>query len=543
MNKALIMKNIDGKVLISCFKKGTEVVLSHVDELNALNVFPVPDGDTGSNMASAMLEACKNLDALESNRRDLQSVLDAIESGTLLGARGNSGVILSQIFRGFKQGTKGKKSLKSEDFALALKSAREVAYNAVMKPVEGTMLTVVRVLSVDSEKYVTEDTAEFMEKLWKRSVQIVNDTPRYLKKLRDAGVVDSGAKGFSYIIEGFYRSLSGETTVNLNVENIGTSGIVKISQEDLKYLYCTEVMVKTTRDVDIDELRNYYSSIGDSLILVNSGGILKLHVHTNTPGLAIDKALEYGELYKSKIDNMKSQHHQIINIEENPVISKEKKNYGIIVVADGSGLESIFKSLGVDIVINGGQASNPSTAQIKESVESLNARNVLIFPNNANILMAANSVKEMVNGKKIFVVNTSTIQQGLAGIFAFNSQMNLLENERNLKEAISSVRSIEITQAVRDSQVQDINVKKDQYIGLLDGNLVASSEAIDETIFLTLEKAKVNEAEVITVFYGKDVDEEDANVIFKEIQIRYPSADIELYYGGQSYYHYLISVE
>lgn len=537
------MKNIDGKTMITCFKKGTEILLTHVDELNALNVFPVPDGDTGSNMASAMLEACKNLDLLGS-KHDLQNVLEAIENGTLLGARGNSGVILSQIFRGFRQGTKGKKTLKVEDFALSLKSAREIAYNAVMKPVEGTMLTVIRIIANDADKYISEDMTEFMEKIWKRSVQVVNDTPKYLKKLRDAGVVDSGAKGFAYIIEGFYRVLNGETSINLNVENITTGDIMRISQEDLKYLYCTEVMVKTNKDVDIDELRNFYSTLGDSLILVNSSGLLKLHVHTNTPGVAIDKALEYGELYKSKIDNMKTQHHQIINIpEDTNTITKEKKNYGIIAIVDGDGFESIFKSLGVDIVLNGGQSSNPSTAQIKEAVDGINAKNILIFPNNSNIIMAANSVKELEKDKKITVVSTSTIQQGLAALFAFNSQQGLLTNEKQFKEATSSVKSIEITRAVRDSQVQNVEVTKDQYISLLDGNIVAASDSIDDVIFETFEKAGTENSEVITIFYGKEVAEDEANVLFKECQIRYPSLDIELYYGGQPYYHYLISVE
>lgn len=537
------MKNIDGKTMITCFKKGTEVLLTHVDELNALNVFPVPDGDTGSNMASAMLEACKNLDSL-GNKYDLQSVLEAIESGTLLGARGNSGVILSQIFRGFRQGTKGKKILKADDFVLSLKSAREIAYNAVMKPVEGTILTVIRVIANDSDKYISEDMTEFMEKIWKRSVQIVNDTPKYLKKLRDAGVVDSGAKGFSYIIEGFYRVLKGETSINLNIESETTGDIVRISQEDLKYLYCTEVIVKTNKDVNINELRDFYGNLGDSLILVNSSGLLKLHVHTNTPGVAIDKALEYGELYKSKIDNMKTQHHQIINVsEETNMLVKEKKKYGIIAIVDGSGFESIFKSLGVDIVLNGGQSSNPSTAQIKEAVDSINAKNILVFPNNSNIILAANSVKELEKDKKVTIVNTSTIQQGLAALFAFNSQEGLLANEKNFKEAISSVRSIEITQSVRDSQVQNVEVKKGQYISLLNGDIAAASDSIDDVIFETFEKAGTENSEVITIFYGKEITEDEANVLFKECQIRYPSLNIELYYGGQSYYHYFISVE
>ncbi|BBJ28058.1 DAK2 domain-containing protein [Athalassotoga saccharophila] len=535
------MKTIDGKIMAICFKKGTEVLLSHIEELNALNVFPVPDGDTGSNMASAMLEASKNLDALD-GKMDLQSVLEAIESGTLLGARGNSGVILSQIFRGFRQGTKGKKILKAEDFAQALKSAREVSYSAVMKPVEGTMLTVIRILSTEADKYITEDMTEFMERLWKRSTEVVNETPKYLKKLRDAGVVDAGAKGFSYIMEGFYRVLNGETKVDLNVESITTGEIVKIAQEDLKYLYCTEVMVKTTKDVDIDELRKFYNTIGDSLILVNSSGLLKLHVHTNTPGVAIDKALEYGELYKSKIDNMKTQHHQIISAEEGKV-SNEPKEYGIIVIADGPGFESIFKSLGVDVVLNGGQSSNPTTAQIKEAVDSINAKFVFVFPNNPNIIMSANSVKEMTNGKKVIVVNTATIQQGLAALFAFNSQQGVLENEKNFQEAIASVKSIEITRAVRDTQFKNLEVKKDQYISLIDGKIVASADLMDDAIFSALEKAGVENAEVITIFYGKDVSEDEANVFFKECQIRYPSVDIELYYGGQPYYYYLISVE
>lgn len=534
------MKTIDGKILTICFKKGTEVLLSHVDEINALNVFPVPDGDTGSNMSSSMLEACKHLDSLES-KGDLQKVLQAIEMGTLMGARGNSGVILSQIFRGFSQSIKDRKNLKPEDFALALKSSREVAYSAVMKPVEGTLLTIVRVLAEEVDGMVTEDFKEFMQKLWQRSMEVVEETPKYLKKLRDAGVVDSGAKGFAYIIEGFYRALNGDTDVNLAIESAGPMDIVRIAQEELKYLYCTEAVVRLTQEVNVEDLRKYYNDLGDSLILVSSGDVLKFHVHTNTPGMAIDKALEYGELMKTKIDNMKIQHHQIMN--EEPKAKKEKKEYGIVVVADGSGLEAIFKSLGVDVIVGGGQSSNPSTAQIKEAVEGINADTVFVFPNNSNILLAANSVKEMVENKKVVVIKTSTVQQGLAALFAFNSQAPLLENEKRIKEAIDFIGSIEITQAVRDSRVQNVDVKKDQYIGFLNGNLICSANTLDEAVVNALAGAKTGDAEIVTIFYGKDVPEEDAEVMVKEVQIHYPSVDVELYYGGQPHYHYLISVE
>lgn len=533
------MKEINGEKFTVCLKKGTEVLLSHVDEINTLNVFPVPDGDTGSNMASALLEACRRLDLLD--KHDLPNVLQAVETGTLLGARGNSGVILSQIFRGFGQYCKDKKTLTTSEFAEALKSANEVAYSAVMKPVEGTMLTVMRVLSEEAKDYMIEDYREFMHKLYQRAMEIVEDTPKYLKKLRDAGVVDSGAKGLAYIMEGFYRAINGDTKVNLEIENAGPREIVKISQEELKYLYCTEAIVKITKEVDIESLRSFYNSIGDSLVLVNSDDFLKFHLHTNNPGKAIDRALEYGELVRSKIDNMKNQHHKIIN--EIPQNHDERKKYGMIVVANGEGWKSIFKSIGVDKVVNGGQSSNPSTAQLKEAVDSINAQTIFIFPNNPNILMASNSVKEMVKGKKVVTVKTSTVQEGLAALFTFNAQASLMENLNRFREAIESVKSIEITKAIRDSKVKKLEVKEGQYIGFLDGNLVCSNATLDESVFCTLDKANAAEADIITMFYGKEVAERDTQVILKEIQIRYPNVDVEMYYGGQSHYHYLISVE
>ncbi len=533
------MKKINGELFSLCFKKGTEVLLTHVDEINTLNVFPVPDGDTGSNMSSALLEACNHLNLLK--KLDLPAVLQAIETGTLLGARGNSGVILSQIFRGFSQHCKNKKVLTTKDFAQALKFAKEVAYGAVIKPVEGTMLTVIRILAEEADRYEFDDQTEFMKKLWQRSMEIVEETPKYLKKLRDSGVVDAGAKGFAYIVEGFYKALNGDTNVNLKIENAGPREIVRISQEDLKYLYCTEAIVKTSEDVDMERLRAFYNSIGDSLVLVNSGELLKFHVHTNTPGKAIDKVLEYGELLKSKIDNMKIQHHKIIK--EETGTKSERKKYGLVVVASGDGWESIFKSIGVDVVVNGGQTSNPSTAQLKEAVDSVNAQEIFIFPNNPNITLAAESVKKMVNGKKVLVVKTSTVQEGLATLFAFNPEVLSMENMTRFKEAIESVKSIEITCAIRDSKVKDVKVKEGEYIGFLDGNLVCSKSTLDGSVFCTLDKAIAENSDIITVFYGKEVSESDAQVIFKEIQIRYPSVDVEMYYGGQSHYHYLISVE
>ena len=538
-NADRVMKKINGEDFTLCLKKGTEVLLSHVDEINTLNVFPVPDGDTGSNMASALLEACKRVDSIE--KHDLPSVLQAVETGTLLGARGNSGVILSQIFRGFVQYCKDKKTLTTAEFAEALKVANEVAYSAVMTPVEGTMLTVMRILSEEATDHVTEDYKEFMQKLYQRAMEVVEDTPKYLKKLRDAGVVDSGAKGLAYIIEGFYRALNGDTKVKLEIENAGPREIVKISQEELKYLYCTEAIIKTKKEVDVERLRDFFNSIGDSLVLVNTNDFLKFHVHTNTPGQAIDKALEYGELVKSKIDNMKNQHHKLIN--ETPQNSDKQKKYGMIVVANGEGWKSIFKSIGVDVVVNGGQTSNPSTAQLKDAVDSVNAQNVFIFPNNPNIFMASNSVKEMINGKKVVVVKTSTVQEGLAALFSFNAQASLMENLSRFREAIEAVKSIEITKAIRDSKVKKIEVKEGQYIGFVDGSLVCSNNTLDESVFCTLDKANAASADIITVFYGKEVSERDTQVILKEIQIRYPNVDVEMYYGGQSHYHYLISVE
>ncbi|MBO8139257.1 MAG: DAK2 domain-containing protein [Thermosipho sp. (in: Bacteria)] len=540
------MKKLTAEKLKFCFMKGTENLLKHKDEINALNVFPVPDGDTGSNMSATMLEGCKYLESIN-DRVTMDKVLTAIKDGTLMGARGNSGVILSQIFRGFCDYLKGKKEISISNFAFALKSAKEVAYGAVMRPVEGTILTAVRYLAENVGDLATSnDFDEFFKKMLKILEKAVKDTPNLLKKLKDAGVVDAGAKGLYYIAEGFYKYLQGDETINLDVKTTSLPvEEIQFVPEDLKYQYCTELIVRT-KDIlnngQEEEVRSFLHEIGDSVVFFVQDNVVKLHVHTNNPGRVIEKLLEIGELLRVKIDNMKEQHEHFIETGFKENVPNKKNT--IVAVSPSEGVSRILRDLGADIIVLGGQTMNPSTADIKVAVEALNADNVFIFPNNSNIILAARQVSETVEGKNVYVVNTKNVQECIAALIRYvpdEEPGNLLSI---FEEAISEVVTLSITRAVRNAKIDKEKIKKNEYLVFINNSL----EVHDLDFHRALEEAflkikDLEEREIITILVGNDATPIEMNILEKIVKEKYPGLEIEKYEGEQVHYPFLILIE
>lgn len=539
------INRIDGKTFKLAFKKATENLIVHKDEINELNVFPVPDGDTGSNMIAAMIEACKNLDTLKVDF--LPNVLDSIVKGTLMGARGNSGVILSQIFRGFATPIDKKMEITTQDFSNALDSARKVAYNAVMKPVEGTILTLIRLLSRYAKSNLSdvEDFKEYMVNLCKVADRIVQMTPMFLPKLKQSGVVDAGAKGFYYILEGFKEAVLGNVELKTKFTEAKVEEIVQIAKEEIAFTYCTEFMISSNLPENllspkIEDLKVQLSEIGDSIVVVNTDNLVKVHVHTNHPGDAIEKGLALGDLVKSKIDNMKFQHEEIL-VKQN---DKKTKKYGFVFVSPGNGITKIVKDLGVDEVVNGGQTMNPSTMDIKNAIEKVNASTVFVFPNNSNIILATKQAAEMVNEKEVEVIETKTVQQGIASLLVFNEEMNKEEIIEAMKEAIEHVKSISITYAIRDSNYNSTKIEEGDYLIFLDEELVKNGKDLKKMLLEVLEGLDdMDEYEILTLYYGNNVTSEDAEELKRVIEEKYDDLEIEIYEGGQPHYHYLISLE
>jgi len=539
------MNKLDGKTFKLAFKKATENLVVHKDEINELNVFPVPDGDTGSNMIAAMIEACKNLDALKVDF--LPNVMDAIVKGTLMGARGNSGVILSQIFRGFAMHIDGKMEITTKDFSAALDSARKIAYNAVMKPVEGTILTLIRLLSSYAKNNLgnVNNFKDYMIDLCKAADRIVQMTPMFLPKLKQSGVVDAGAKGFYYILEGFKEAILGNVELQTRFTEATAEEIVEIAREEIAFTYCTEFMISSNLPENllnqkIEDLKAQLSEMGDSIVVVHTGNIVRIHVHTNHPGQAIEKGLELGDLVKSKIDNMKFQHEEVL-VKQN---EKKIKKYGFVFISPGDGITEIVKGLGVDEIVCGGQTMNPSTMDIKNAVEKIDASTVFVFPNNSNIVLAAKQAAEIVNGKEVEVIETKTVQQGIAALLAFNEEMNKEENIDAMKEAIEHVRSISITYAVRDSNYNSTKIEEGDYLIFLDGELIKSGKNLKEMFLEVLENlGDIDEYEILTIYYGNNVDKKDAEELKKVIEEKCEDLEVEIYEGGQPHYYYLISLE
>lgn len=541
-----MIQYIEGKMLKDMFVSGANNLQNHKDLVDKLNVFPVPDGDTGTNMSLTISYAMKELAKVENN--SITDIGKSLSKGSLMGARGNSGVILSQIIRGFSKSIEGKEQLTTEDIAKAFKNGSDTAYKAVIKPIEGTILTVVR----ESGEYAIKaskkekDLVKFLEMVIDEANKSLDRTPELLKNLKEAGVVDSGGKGLVLIYEGMYEALKGNPIkakdLNYsNVQEVKQAGTA-INTEDIKFCYCTEFILESNSISDT-EIRDIMLKYGDSLAVVGDEGIIKVHVHTNDPGLVLQDALKYGQLVTIKIENMKLQHENTLIEEANETAQlSEEKEYGFIATSMGEGLAKIFKDFGVDYIIEGGQTMNPSTEDFMKAIDSINAKNIFIFPNNSNIIMAANQAKEL-SEKNIIVIPTKNTPQGFTALVNFNADASVEENEQALMESLSMVKSGQVTFAVRDTVMNDVEVKEGNIIGIAESKLMDAGESVDEITTSLVEKLVDEDSAIVTLFYGEDVTEEDANNLRDELEEKFEDLDIELYYGGQPLYYYLISVE
>nr|WP_213087416.1 DAK2 domain-containing protein [Streptococcus pacificus] len=527
--------------------------------VNSLNVFPVPDGDTGTNMGMTMENGAKEVAG--KSAKTVGEVGEILSKGLLMGARGNSGVITSQLFRGFGQSIKGKEELSGKDLAQAFQSGVEVAYNAVMKPVEGTILTVSRgaARAAINKSEETDDAIEVMRAALDGAKAALAKTPDLLPVLKEVGVVDSGGQGLVYIYEGFLSALTGDFMVSEEFE--ATPAIMSeminaehhkavvghVATEDITYGYCTEIMVGLkqgptyVKEFDYNDFQNYLSNLGDSLLVVNDDEIVKVHVHTEDPGLVIQEGLKYGALMKVKVDNMRNQHDtqvQKVNDDE----PKERKEYGIITVVAGDGLASIFKSQGVDYVISGGQTMNPSTEDIVKAIEAVNADNIIILPNNKNIFMAAQTAAEVVD-VPTKVVETRTIPQGFTSLLAFNDSNSLEENFEAMTESLSDVTSGSVTLAVRDTTIDGLAIKKDDILGMVNGKIVVSNPDMESALKETFDQMITEDSEIISIYVGEEGTKEMSDRIVAYLEETYDDLDIEVHQGDQPVYPYLMSVE
>ena len=528
--------------------------------VNSLNVFPVPDGDTGTNMGMTIENGAKEVS--DRSASTVGEVAGIFAKGLLMGARGNSGVITSQLFRGFSQSVKDKDELDGAALAAAFQSGVEVAYKAVMKPVEGTILTVSRGAAIGAKKKVesTNDAVEVMRAALEGAKTALAKTPDMLPVLKEVGVVDSGGQGLVFIYEGFLSALTGEYSASedfvatpanmsemINAEH-HKSVAGHVATEDIKFGYCTEIMVALkqgptyVKDFDYDEFRNYLNNLGDSLLVVNDDEIVKVHVHTEDPGLVMQEGLKYGSLVKVKVDNMRNQHEAQVEKEERQAKPVEEKEYAIIAVAAGDGLADIFKAQGVDYIISGGQTMNPSTEDFVKAVEGLNARNIIILPNNKNILMAAQSAAEVID-QPAAVVETKTIPQGLTSLLAFDESKSIEENYERMSAALADVVSGSVTTAVRDTTIDGLEIHENDNLGMVDGKIVVSNPDMMETLEETFAHMLDEDSEIVTIYVGEEGSEEVANELAQSLAEKYEDVEVEIHQGGQPVYPYLFSVE
>ena len=534
---------IDSIVLRDMLISGANNLQNNKDLVDKLNVFPVPDGDTGTNMSLTIASAIKELNKVEQN--DITAIGKAISKGSLMGARGNSGVILSQIIRGFAKGIENKDELTANDLANALKLGSDTAYKAVIKPVEGTILTVVRESSEFAVAKVGEnkDIIQFLELVIKQANISLEKTPTLLPALKEAGVVDSGGKGLVIFYEGMLESLKGNfvelSNAQVSTKDTETQTLEYINSEDIRFGYCTEFILETDK-ISPEQIRDLMLPLGDSLVVVGDEGVIKVHVHTNEPGTALQIALQYGQLLTVKIENMRLQHENILI--ENNKKEIEEKEYAIIATSMGEGLNNIFKDLRVDHIIEGGQTMNPSTQDFLNAIDRLNAKNIIVFPNNSNIIMSANQAKEL-SDKNIVVIPTKTVPQCITALINFNEELTLEENEQIMTEAMSLVGSGQITYAVRNTNMEGIDIREGNYIGIANGKMSSANERLEEVVFETISKLFKEDSYLITLYYGQDITEEEAIKLSDKISEKYEDIDVEVAYGGQPVYYYLLSVE
>ncbi len=552
------INKINGPLLKEIFKGAVNYLISRKEEVNALNVFPVPDGDTGTNMSLTSKSALKQIESLEGDFT-AGDVSAAAARGALMGARGNSGVILSQLLRGFSEGLEGIDEASTSDLAHAFKKASETTYKAVMKPIEGTILTVGRETADFAIRHYkkAEDTITFLEDVIVEANKSLDNTPNQLEVLKEAGVVDAGGKGLVVLLEGALKVLKGEDIADQSEDETlkkKAQKEVQFTEADtsLKYGYCTEFIINTDYE-DIDALREKISPLGDCLLVVGGGGthLIKVHVHTNDPGIVLQHACELGLLQDIKIDNMRYQHREVLfddaevaeakkREEEEELI--EEKDYSFITVSMGDGMTETFKSLGVDYVVAGGQTMNPSTEDFLKGVDKVGGKVIYLIPNNSNIILSAEQARD-ISDREIIVIPSKSVPQGIAAMLAFNEDASKEENKENMMEAVASVIDASITYAVRDTTINGKEIHKDDIIGIAAKDIISSGKTVYDVVTDTVDKLMDEDISLVTLFYGEDVNEEDAEVVREAIEEKYPDIDIDVIKGDQPIYYYIISLE
>ena len=548
----MFITSIDGALLKKMFLAGAANLDSKKEWINELNVFPVPDGDTGTNMSLTIMSAAKEVNNLTDD--SFESICKAISSGSLRGARGNSGVILSQLFRGFTKEVKEVTSIDAKVIARAFERAVETAYKAVMKPKEGTILTVAKGVAQKASEVASK--TDDLDTIFKEAIEygdyVLSQTPEMLPVLKQAGVVDSGGQGLMVVLKGAYDAFLGKE-IKFNEELPKTNVNVELSateEVDIKFGYCTEFIIMLEKQFcakDEQEFKAYLESIGDSIVCVADDEIVKIHVHTNDPGLAIQKALTYGSLTRMKIDNMREEHQEkLIKDAEKLAAEKAKmphKDVGFISVSVGEGVNEIFKGLGVDYIIEGGQTMNPSTEDMLNAIDNVNADVIYILPNNKNIILAANQAQSLVEDKKIVVIPSKTIPQGITALINYVADETVENNTNNMIEGMSVVKTGQVTYAVRDTELDGKVIKENDIMGIGDNGIISVTQDIKQTTVEMLKELIDENSEIVSIYYGAEVTEEDANAIADEISAFNSDVDVEVNYGGQPIYYYVVSVE
>ena len=557
-------KTINVDVLAKMFLAGAQNIEAKKDYINELNVFPVPDGDTGTNMSMTIMSAAKEVTAL--NNPEMKDLAKAISSGSLRGARGNSGVILSQLLRGFTKAIKEEKEIDVLALAAACQRARDTAYKAVMKPKEGTILTVASGIATKAAEMAeeTDDLEVFIPAVIEYAEEVLNKTPEMLPVLKEAGVVDSGGQGLLEVIKGGYDAFLGKEIDYSSIKPSTSVTVNKVNAEDtadIKFGYCTEFIILTEKEFteeDEHEFKKFLSSIGDSIVCVADDDVVKIHVHTNDPGLAIQKALTYGQLSKMKIDNMREEHQEklIRDAEklaeeqakeeaayEEKKTAEPRKAMGFITVSIGAGMNEIFKELGADYIIEGGQTMNPSTEDMLNAIDQVNADMVFILPNNKNIILAANQAKSLVEDKEIIVIPTKTVPQGITAIINFMPDADAKTNEEAMLEEIKNVKTGQMTYAVRDTHIDDKEIHEGDIMGIGDSGILAVGKDLEETTKELIANLVDEDSELISSYYGEEVSEEEAEKFAVEIEELYPDVDVDIQFGGQPIYYYVLAVE
>ena len=556
------IEKINAELLAKMFLAGAHNLEAKKEWINELNVFPVPDGDTGTNMSMTILSAAKEVGSLE--KTTMKSVAKAISSGSLRGARGNSGVILSQLFRGFTKVIASYDTIDTVVLAEACDKAVETAYKAVMKPKEGTILTVARGAADKAIDMVeeTDDLCVFIRAVIDEAERVLKKTPDMLPVLKQAGVVDSGGQGLVVVLQGAYDALMGKEIdySSFEADKTSASGITKISAEteaEIKFGYCTEFIIVLNHplsDAQVAKYKEFLTSIGDSIVVVADDEIVKTHVHTNDPGLAIQEALTHGSLSKIKIDNMREEHQERLikdaekvaaqqAAEEQPAPATEWKDMGFISVSAGEGLSEIFSGLGVDVIIEGGQTMNPSTEDILHAIDKVPAKNIFVLPNNKNIILAANQAASLTEDKTIYVIPTKTIPQGITALINYIPEQPAEENAKRMTEELANVKSGQITYAVRDTNIDGKEIKENDYMGIGDAGILSVGADMEQTLIDMVDQLVTDESGIISLYYGEEVSEEDASALAEKLQEKYADIEVEVNNGGQPVYYYILSVE